>query len=92
MKIKTQISISFDVYDSSNNNNLIATYYTLERAIEHAKQNKNYCVDIMLDLQDIKNGVSLPESQDYIFSMKIYPECKIYENIDTNPTLIIQKN
>lgn len=92
MKIKTQIGISFDVYDTSDENNLIATYDTLERAIEHAKQNENYCVDMMLDLQNPENGISLPESEDYIFSMKVYPECQMYENIDTNPTLIIQKN
>lgn len=89
MKIKTQLGISFDVYDKSKDNDLIATYDTLERAIEHAKQNKNYCVDVMLDLQDPKNGISLPESGDYIFSIKVYPECQMYENIETNPTLII---
>lgn len=89
MKIKTQIVISFDVYDTSDENNLIATYDTLERAIEHAKQNKSYCVDIMVDLQDPKNGESLPESGQCIFTMKIYPECQAYKNIDANPTLII---
>lgn len=92
MKIQTKLGIYFDVFDGTHDNNLIASYDTLEQAIEHAKRCVDYCVDIMLILEDPKTCSCLTETGDYIFSMRVYPSCKTYNNIDLNPVLVVEDN
>ena len=87
MKIKTQLSIQYDVFDTSNENELIESTESLDKALEIAKTNENYAIDLMLDICDPKTGESLTETQDYLFTMQIYPTPLRWENTDLFPVL-----
>lgn len=87
MKIPTQLSIQYDVFDTSNENELIESTESLYKAIEIAKTNKNYAIDLMVDLCDPETGESLTETQDYLFTMQIYPTPYRWENTDLFPIL-----
>lgn len=87
MKIKTQLSIQYDVFDTSNENELIESTESLYKAIEIAEKNKNYAIDLILDICDPETGESLTETQDYLFTMQIYPTPLRWENTDLFPVL-----
>lgn len=92
MKIKAQLSIQYDVFDTSNDNELIESTESLMKAILIAEKNKNYAIDLMVDLCDPETGESLTESQDYLFTMQIYPTPYRWGNTDLFPVLSIDKN
>lgn len=87
MKINTQISIQYDVIDTSNENELIESTESLYKAIEIAETNKNYAIDLMVDICDPETGESLTESGDYLFTMQIYPTPLRWKNTDLFPVL-----
>ena len=87
MKIKTQLSIQYDVFDTSKENELIESTESLDKALEIAKANKNYAIDLMLDICDPETGESLTETQDYLFTMQIYPTPLRWEHTDLFPVL-----
>lgn len=89
MKIPTQLSIQYDVYNTSNKNELVLSTESLYKAIETAKTNKNYAVDLMIDICDEETGESLTESGDYLFTIQIYPTPLLFGNTNLNPVLEI---
>ena len=80
--MKLNLIIEYDVFDTADGNNLIATKTTLDDAIRVAQENPNYAVDIMIDLQN-DYGESIREDGDYLYSMQVYPTVKLYDNYET---------
>jgi len=80
--MKLNLVIEYDVFDTADRNNLIATKTTLDDAIRIAQESPNYAVDIMIDLQN-DDGESIREDGDYLYSMRVYPTVKPYDNYET---------
>lgn len=80
--MKLNLVIEYDVFDTADRNNLVATKTTLDDAIRIAQENPNYAVDIMIDLQN-DDGESIREDGDYLYSMQVYPTVKPYDNYET---------
>lgn len=80
--MKLNLIIEYDIFDTADGNNLIATKTTLDDAIRVAQENPNYAVDIMIDLQN-DYGESVREDGDYLYSMQVYPTVKPYDNYET---------
>ena len=77
----------YEVFDTSNNNELKATYSILESAIDMAKDNENYAVDLILELEN-GDGESILSSGDNLFTMQVYPISKDYNNHDVNIKIV----
>lgn len=86
MSVETVLSVYFEIFDTSNENEYITCADTYEMAVDIAKENPAYAVDMVIDLQNT-DGESLPTSGDYLYTMQVYPTVKQYDNHDMNPTL-----
>lgn len=80
--MKANLVVEYEVFDTSNDNEPIATKSTLEDAVRLAKTDKCYAVDIMIDLQN-EQGESIRPDGDYLYSMQVYPTIEVYDNYET---------
>ena len=73
----------YEVFDESKDNELIDTHQSLNSAIDHAQTNKNFRVDLIIELDD-EDGESALVSGDNLYTMQIYPALVEYDNFETN--------
>lgn len=84
--MRLNLVIEFEIFDTSNDNELINTKSTYADAVELAKTNPNYAVDMTIDLQH-PNGESAKADGDYLYTVQVYPVVKQYDNHDMRPII-----
>jgi len=86
-KINVNVEKYFEVFDRRNDNELKATYSNAQSAIDMAKNNDGYAVDLVIDLSG-DAGESCILSGDNLFTMQIFPSINDYNNHDEVITII----
>lgn len=94
MKVKTNLSVYFEVFDTANENEYITDFPTLEEAISYVDETnsagKHYAVDMVVDLEDTKTEETIIESGDRLYTMQVYPKPAQYNNHDMSPVLVVE--